>query len=161
MIKVKKLFKQIAGLIMLHLNKQLFEKRILESEIAILQNRILEIDEEKRDLVFKSNSLKSDSEILQEKIEIQKNIETEIFKELNQELNAFGVNANLDNEVVWIKENEVVIDCFCFNDELNEFENDNTITKGKFSSKKIHVQYAESINFIYEQLEKLSEHSEE
>lgn len=146
---------------MLNLNKQLFKKNNIEIQLAIIQDRIFKIDEERKSLISESAFLKSDEEVLCEKIEIQKAIEIAIFKELNAELNAFNINADYVDEVVWVKEGQVVIDCFRFNDEVNSFENDNTCQKGRFSSKKIHVQYAESINFIYEQLEKLSEQSEE
>jgi len=134
---------------MLNLNKLLFENQDIMNQIAEKQHQ-------KENLEIEIKSLMVEQENTLGKISEQKVKTNSIIQVLNADFKELNINFafNEDFTQLHVKENQIIVDGFIFNDESNDWENDNYL-KGKFSSKNIHINYCAGVEFIYQQLDKL------
>ena len=142
---------------MLRLNESLINLRGIE-------NKLIEIDDKINNTKLILSNLEKDYKSASTLFEnlsgdiAKQRLETEsIISIINDEFKSFGIvfAYEFDMNLITVKENDNLVDCFEFNEESNEFEQNVLISKSKFSSKRIHIAYCEGINFIYEQLDKL------
>ena len=155
---IRKLYKILKEVIdMLKLNESLFELKNIE-------NKLVEIDSKINDTKIILSNLEKDYkststlfENLQGNIAKQRLEAESIISVLNDDFKSLNIvfAYDFDMNSVEVKENENLVDCFEFNEDSNEFEQNVLISKSKFSSKKIHIEYCNGISFIYEQLDKL------
>lgn len=142
---------------MLRLNESLINLKGIESKLIEIDDKInntkvilsnLEKDYKSTSTLFENLS----GDISKQRLETES-----IVAILNDEFKDFNIvfAYEFDMNIVTVKENNNLVDCFEFNEDSNEFEQNVLISKSKFSSKKIHIVYCEGINFIYEQLDKL------
>lgn len=142
---------------MLKLNESLFELKNIE-------NKLVEIDSKINDTKIILSNLEKDYksastlfENLQGNVAKQRLEAESIIAVLNDDFKSLNIvfAYDFDMNSIEVKENENLVDCFQFNEDSNEFEQNVLISKSKFSSKKIHIAYCDGISFIYEQLDKL------
>ena len=142
---------------MLKLNESLFQLNKIENKLVEIDNKINNTKIILSDLEKDYKSTSALFENLQGDIAKQK-LETEsVISMLNADFKDFNIvfAYDFDTNIVTVNENENLVDCFQFNEDSNEFEQNVFISKAKFSSKKVHIAYCEGIAFIYQQLEKL------
>jgi len=155
---IRKLYNILKGVIdMLRLNESLINLRGIENKLIEIDDKInntkLILSNLEKDYKSASNLFENlQGDISKQRLETQS-----IIAILNDEFKSFGIVSayEFDTNLITVKENDNLVDCFEFNEESNEFEQNVLISKSKFSNKKIHIAYCEGINFIYEQLDKL------
>lgn len=155
---IRKLYNILKGVIeMLRLNESLIDLKKIESKLIEIDDKInntkvilsnLEKDYKSASDLFENLS----GDIAKQRLEAES-----IIAVLNDDFKSLNIvfAYDFDMNLVEVKENENLVDCFQFNEDSNEFEQNVFVSKSKFSSKKIHIEYCNGISFIYEQLEKL------
>ena len=155
---IRKLYNILKGVIeMLRLNESLINLKGIESKLIEIDDKInntkvilsnLEKDYKSASDLFENLS----GDIAKQRLEAES-----IIAVLNDDFKSLNIvfAYEFDMNIITVKENDNLVDCFEFNEDSNEFEQNVLISKSKFSSKKIHIAYCEGINFIYEQLDKL------
>lgn len=142
---------------MLRLNEKLIDLKKIEGKLVEIDNKIndtkiilsnLEKDYKSASDLFENLS----GDIAKQRLETES-----IIAVLNDEFKNLNIvfAYDFDMNLIEVKENENLVDCFQFNEDSNEFEQNVFVSKSKFSSKKTHIEYCNGISFIYEMLEKM------